>query len=169
MLNGAGAATGKIPGAIFPHVPVMGPVVTGKVAMSSQDGFFEISIDRRHGFARIRHQGTISLSILNESVRLLAGSPDFTHITSGLTDFRKAGGTLTSDEIMSHVRVVKGFLPQDRMLKWAIIAQTNLAYGLSRVFDMLLDTGNAQIDLQVFRDTHDAMVWLGLTENRNVS
>ncbi len=137
--------------------------------MSSKDGFFEISIDRRHGFARIRHQGRIGLNILNDSVRLLAGSPDFTHVTSGLTDLRNARGTLTSDEIMSHVRVVRGCLPQDRTLKWAIIAQTNLAYGLSRVFDILLDTGNVQIDLQVFRDTHDATVWLGLTENRNVS
>jgi len=145
------------------------PVVTGEVAMSSEDGFFEISVDRRHGLANIRHQGKISLNNLNESVRQLAGSPDFARVTRGLTDLRKARGALTSDEIRSHVRVVMGCLPHDRVLRWAIIAQTNLAYGLSRVFDILLETGNARIDLQVFRDAYDAMVWLDLTENRNVS
>jgi hypothetical protein len=137
--------------------------------MDNQNGRFYLHIDQDLGTVYIRHRGKISLKDLNAAVIDMGSSPEFGSVTRGISDFTKAKGLLSSDDIRSHVTFVARHIPRGRKLKWAIIARTNLAYGLARMFDILSDTQNPAIELQVFKDPHEAKVWLGIKENRHVS
>lgn len=137
--------------------------------MDSQTGRFDLHIDQELGMGYIRHHGKVSLKDLNAAIIEMRSDPKFESVRSGISDFTKARGLLSSDDIRSHVTFVASHIPRNRRFKWAIIAQTNLAYGLARMFDILSDTQELGIELQVFKDPHQAKIWLGIKENRHVS
>ncbi len=137
--------------------------------MDSQTRGFYLHIDLDLGVGYIKHQGKISLKDLNAAVIDMSRDPKFESVTRGISDFTKARGVLSSEDIRNHVTFVARHLSPSKKFKWAIIAQTNLAYGLARMFDILIDTKGLNIELQVFKDPHEAKVWLGIIERKYVS
>lgn len=137
--------------------------------MDKTKGQYYLQIDRGLGMGYIWHQGRISLENLNDSLIEMKSNPHFGSITRGMTDVRQSKGMLTSEDIRSHVSFVARQVPKDRRIKWAIIAQTNLSYGLARMFDILADMESINVEIQVFKDPHEANVWLGIKEKRHVS
>ncbi len=137
--------------------------------MEEHKGHYEFFIDHDQGTGYTKHQGTICLKDLNAMVVEMGSSPDFTSVTRGLTDLRQARGSLSSDDIRSAVDFVSRKIPRGRRFKWAIVAQTNIAYGLARMFEILADAQNLNMEIQVFRDPHEAKVWLGIKKERSVS
>lgn len=137
--------------------------------MSTQTGRFDIFINPAQRTGYIRHQGKISLDNLNTSASRMIYSSRFESVERGMSDFRKSWGTLSTDDLRSHVMFIVRHVPRNRPIKWAILAQTSLAYGLARMFEILTGTEVPNLDIQVFRDPREARLWLGLEEIRRVS
>lgn len=89
----------------------------------------------------------------------VAGNPEYPTPRRELVDLRGVETTEVSSTTLR--RVTEVFQAADRnpaQSRIAIVAETNLAYGLSRVYQAL--RSRSPLRLEVFRDYEEALAWL---------
>ena len=119
------------------------------------------TIDGAQHVARTSGTGVLTDEDVMAHRKALTGDPRFTPQMSelsdirGVTDFRvtPAGIRLM---VASDIRMV----PSGRMHKLAIIADENVAYGMSRMYQTLDEPDIRSVG--VFRTYEDAAAWLGI-------
>jgi hypothetical protein len=80
---------------------------------------------------------------------------------------RLEGIRLSSDEILQLAARRRGFNPNDIRVKSAFFAAAPLAFGIARMYELLLDS--PRIEVRVFSELQAAADWLGVTIDRLVS
>jgi hypothetical protein len=90
-------------------------------------------------------------------VRELTADPEFDPSFRQLADFRE----VTSVELTNAgVRAVARKNPWKAGARRALVCDQNVLFGIARMFELLSDGGEDEI--QVFREMSDAQAWLGL-------
>lgn len=95
----------------------------------------------------------------DEMVRL----PGFREGLSLIVDFRGSETPVSGPEVRQLAEYAKRAGARWGATKWAFLASTDTAYGLSRIFMAL--TSEHQVETHVFRNLADANGWLGLGVN----
>ncbi len=95
-----------------------------------------------------------------EYQRMLAAHPDHGAGFDMLLDLRAAQGDLvTTDGLREASYVAEQFAPFLERCKCAVVVSTQLAFGMSRVFQAL---SSRALEVQVFYEVVEARSWLGL-------
>ncbi len=112
-------------------------------------------IDKTAKLIRARVFGEISFDDFRTTLREMLEDPDFDPSFGRLWDIREARLILSGDDVRGLAQVVRKFVGGRRS---AVVAQSDLAYGLARMYSALVE--EAGIDVQAFRDMDEAMTWL---------
>lgn len=89
-----------------------------------------------------------------EMIQKLRSDPDYSKGYDSITDLSEVRLHYTSEEIKRFTKI--GLSP----VKVAIVAPSDISYGMSRMFEMLTD-GDTPAEVRVFRDIASAATWLG--------
>lgn len=110
---------------------------------------------------RINFTGSLTLELLEQACRKLWEHPDFRAGANTLWDLRGITHTAISfDDMKSFGRFLE---PHQELIgdsRSAIVADSNLLYGLARMHELLNET-NLPAENAVFRDVKEAEKWLG--------
>jgi hypothetical protein len=90
----------------------------------------------------------------------MRSNPDFSQSYDVIVDNTHLERQYTSEEIRRLAATrskTKGSPP----IKVATIAPADLAYGMSRMYQMIADDDENPVEMRVFRDTSSALTWLG--------
>lgn len=112
-------------------------------------------IDKTAKLIRARVFGEISFDDFRTTLREMLEDPDFDPSFGRLWDVREARTILSGEDVRGIAEVVRKFVGGRRS---AVVAQTDVAYGLARMYSALVE--EAGIDTQAFRDMDEAMTWL---------
>jgi hypothetical protein len=117
----------------------------------------KIVFDQEQGTAFIRRWGHIAPGEMQKGTLDLEAHPLFKTITKSLSDASEADfSEISSDELESHAEYCA---PRLRHIKIAIIAPSDLLYGLARRFAILSEKEN----ILVTKDMNQALAWLEVT------
>ena len=105
----------------------------------------------------LRFEGEITLSDINQARPLALSDPDFTPELAQLVDLRFAQATSFP---LSHIRALAETSAFQRGVKRALVAPTDIEFGLSRMFEVFNEPQHQLV--QVFRSLEDACEWLGV-------
>ena len=108
---------------------------------------------------KLRFHGTIDSEDLQKSLEEIEGIEAVYEITPDrITDLSESDAASWSFFVIEELAQRRRTAQLKNMVKSAIYAPTDLHYGYSRMFQMLND--NPQIDVEVFRDLAAAETWL---------
>jgi hypothetical protein len=117
---------------------------------------YEISIDEAADIAQVTMWGTPTFEEMIEVLaKLTAGDAFITR--KRLWDLRNATSALSSNEME---RLAQAALARDKggASRVAIIAEEDVIYGLSRVFEVYRES--SEVKVRTFRDLDEAQGWL---------
>ncbi len=109
------------------------------------------------GIAHLIVEGELTLDEAIIAVRELYEDASFTEPTRLLWDLRAAQVMLSNTEIERFVNFIRINRTQGRG-RAAVVADDDLSFGLSRVYDGL--SYDIPVNVEVFRDFDDAINWL---------
>lgn len=117
----------------------------------------KVVIDNEQSAAFIRRTGHINPGEMLKGTRDLESNPSFKNLRKSLSDVSAADfSDISADEFESHARYCATRLKD---LKIAIVASSDLSYGISRRFEILSNKGN----ILVTREMNEALSWLDVT------
>ncbi|MEW6734287.1 MAG: hypothetical protein AB1489_23375 [Acidobacteriota bacterium] len=114
-------------------------------------------IDKSTRLIVITFQGVVTEQEIAADRERLAEDPEFNPAFSQLLDFRRVKQLHLSYSTVSKIAQSSIFHPG---IKKAFLAPTDLTYGFSRMYELLSDQLNQQV--QVFRQPSQALQWLGI-------
>lgn len=121
-------------------------------------------IDAERGLVVACGSGRIADDDLLDYARRLLADPERTRAKHELVDLRSA--SVESDVTTAGVRQIAEFWSDRKHMmaggRLAIIAGSDVGYGLSRMYQILRSDGPDSI--QVFRELDEALRWLGVDE-----
>jgi hypothetical protein len=117
-------------------------------------------IDGERSLVRCRTWGRLTNEELRDHYREISADPHFDPSFRQLGDLRDVDLGLLDAGAVREVAASRVFAPGVRR---ALVAPTDHAYGLSRIFAAYADTGLQEV--QVFRDMAAAERWLDLEES----
>ena len=95
-------------------------------------------------------------NVFDETVKM----PGFRANLKAIADFRDANTTMTGKEVQRLASYAQKIDPLWGDTKWAILAPSDLIYGLSRMYSAL--TSDYEVQTHVFRTVDQANDWLGV-------
>lgn len=105
--------------------------------------------------------GTLAPEDFAHARRVARADPAFEPSFMQLMDFRRVTRVALDAESVAALANESMFRPGVRK---AIVASTDVAFGLARMYEALADSRLHQ-SVEVFRDAAEALRWLGLPEN----
>ena len=130
------------------------------------DPKFRIYVDRAANCAFIRHVDVISLQILMARANALHNHPDFHNNMNKLIDMRGCRIDITADEVRIYSNQSIGLGAKGIAYKAAILVNSDIAHGMSRMFMSFFN--NANIQGKIFNSPENALAWLGLGADFNL-
>lgn len=118
---------------------------------------FTYQIDKERGAVLLQVEGTVVSGNLVAHQRELRDDPDFDPSYSMLADFTAVSSVEADSEAMHNLA---GSDPFDRRARRAIVVDSDVVFGLARMYQMLLNLDEEYC--RIFRDVDDARRWLGL-------
>lgn len=111
-----------------------------------------------------RYWGEIGDAEFIESYRRLCARPDVRPGSRELVDLRDVTDMpITASAMREVAEIVETFLGDEgQTMQTAVIASTELEYGLSRMYQAFASASPEQVE--VFRSPEEALAWLGLGE-----
>lgn len=124
----------------------------------------EAKVDERWGLVEIVIAGEVTESEL-------AGAADryfsesWAALPLGLLDLREVVATDVSASLIREAatRAASQVDPHLESGKFAIVAPRDFLFGMARMYEIL--RSDSPVEVRVFRDRQEALLWLGITEN----
>jgi len=121
---------------------------------------YEVRIDPDHGVVQMRFMRNLKAADALDATRDVAELPGFRAGMNGLVDLREVDEVeILGDDVRSVAQVVASQEELYRGSRWAIVADSNVTYGLARQFQAMRD--ELGYELGVFRTMDEACAWLG--------
>ena len=117
---------------------------------------FEIDIE--HGVLRESFVGTVDGNVLKEANTEISANPSFQKGLNFLTDLRRAKITMGYEEMLRHV----SNLPDHGIRKQAFIVDSDVGFGMARMFEMLSENTGLYDESRVFKNLEEGLEWLSL-------
>ena len=114
-------------------------------------------IDSKLEIVFIKAEGILTDADLEKLLVSMQGDPDFRPSLNQLGDFRAVD---FMDLTTSAVRVLAARISDGEQSQRAIVVSSELAFGMSRMYQILTDENPAKI--KVFKGMTEARKWLGL-------
>ncbi len=107
-----------------------------------------------------KFEGNVSGDLFLEYYKTLLSFADNSKEFSELVDFRNVNAIEVENATLAVIAntVEAAYKSSKTQLKCAVVAPSDLAYGLSRMYQM--DKSPQHIELKVFRDICEALAWL---------
>ena len=121
---------------------------------------YAFRIDEHHGCIFVKWRGLVTLADSEMFLRDVEASPYFRSGLHRLHDYRSADYTFTVADIRVALQETAMAGERHGFRKVAMLVPTDLAYGVSRMYQML--SNDASQDICSFRNLDDAMAWLDL-------
>lgn len=119
----------------------------------------DITHDKVNDILVVTVSGELSLEILKEAAQKIVSSDQFAPNIATLWDLRQLDADNINQNFLSNLVSLREKQFQEREgAKLALVANSDLIYGLSRMYEML-SNGLPQ-SMHVFRTIDEAMVWL---------
>jgi len=116
------------------------------------------TIDVKRGLVFSKAQGKLNDADLVDHSKRVAADPEFKSDFNQLADFRE----VTSLEISTEtIKEIAADSPYGKGSRRAIVVNSPLAYGLSRIYRAMVDDQGSEI--KVFKDYNQACQWLGIS------
>jgi hypothetical protein len=111
----------------------------------------------------IKHIGTISDEEFLHSYKTFIGDTRFDKSFNLLVDLQQANSAIRSSSVLNKLAnfVRKQYTDAASYPKIAVIVQSNLSFGLARMFESF--SYNVPFDFKIFRTRNAALDWLGLS------
>ncbi len=116
------------------------------------------SIDPQKRIVHTIVTGEITLNEIRADMMRLACNSSYTPDMPGLIDMRNATARLSADEILELSMVIKANPHVVRFTRRALLVNSDLMYGLYRMFESFTSDGSAVY--RVFRDEQAARAWI---------
>ena len=113
-------------------------------------------IDLKLGIVLSTAEGILTDTDLQEHQKSLYSDPNWRPTFNELSDLRTADFQATT---ASGIRKLASDVQAGEPRKFALVVSTDLAFGISRMFQVLADESSA--DIRVYRDITEARRWLG--------
>ena len=113
-------------------------------------------VDKHDGILRSRGSGSLTVQDLLDYFSATRADPDYDASMHRVMDLRAVTQLPSSEEIRSLAAFARSNAPVDSV-RMAIIAPTDLAFGVSMMFKAFVGYGER---LEVVRDETEAMDWL---------
>ena len=117
-------------------------------------------LDLEAGLVRMRGQGDVTDQDMVDCVARLRADPDLRPHMNTLSDMRGIRVAFTSDGIARMIEVMEATRDRRDRAKAAIVADSDVAYGMARMFEMSAD-GRVEPSFHIFRTMESALDWLG--------
>lgn len=118
-------------------------------------------IDTEHGIVLFKVTGVFTPEILFECLEVITSDPDFKPDFDHLVDLRDVSGfSPTASDIQKRIHLDKKLKIPLGECKLAIVSSANLVFGMTRMYEMLMD--DAPPTVQTFKNFDEAINWLGI-------
>lgn len=81
---------------------------------------------------------------------------------SVLADYTEASPDIIYDDVVKMVKRRRSISLKSGMLKIAIIAKSNVVFGMARMYQAMIE--QERLEVNVFRDRGEALQWLGISD-----
>jgi hypothetical protein len=115
---------------------------------------FEIDIE--HGILRESFVGVLDFKAMKDADTAIAADPSFQKGFNFLTDLRGAEITIGYEEMASHTSALADL----GIKKQAFIVNSELEFGIARMFALLCDGKDLFVESRVFLNLNEASEWL---------
>lgn len=124
---------------------------------------FAYTIDGDSNLINLQITGSFSEGQIRENIARVNADPKFRKGLNTLADITDARADIGYQQMRQFARYVETLHDVRGECKWAILAPTDVSYGMSRMLEALTDSPS--IHIQAFRSRKQALRWLGLPEN----
>jgi len=119
----------------------------------------EVEFNRDKNFLRVTIIGLPSLQDFEAVLTQITTSNEYPPNINAVWDLRKADFMTADDKLFRHIIELRKCYPQRSHCKSALIANDDLAFGMSRMFQMLSED-KVPLELMVFRDYAEGEQWI---------
>jgi len=119
-----------------------------------------VRLDTVRGVYIAQYSGRVDLADIRNGYSQMAKHPEFRSGLCAICDLRSAELDLSAEDIRTLAAMVRTVAPQWGRTKWLAVADSDVAFGLLRMFIALTD--NCSISTMVVRHAEEAGDWLEL-------
>ena len=119
----------------------------------------EIKYDQNRKMLDIAVSGILEIDELTSVFETITNSSDYPPDIKAIWDLRKADFSFADYQFANELAKIRSRFTRRGSCPSAIIVSSNFQYGLSRMFEMLLE-GKMPHQLMVFRDYKEGQKWL---------
>jgi hypothetical protein len=128
----------------------------------------EINVDLNRNLKQYSLSGEISYHEIVKILKVNCENPDNTIVMNALFDLSGANMmNISSDQVLQMATLIGDNHNDCFTGKVAFVVSGEYDFGMTRMFELYLD-GIVSADLNVFRDTKEALYWLDLKEKHTL-
>lgn len=120
-------------------------------------------IDQDSQLVRIKGQGLVTDDQMVACIAALREDPGLRPDMNTLSDMRNIDVGFTSNGVMEMLRVMEQSSDRRSTAKAAIVATSDVAFGMARMFQTHSAIQDQDPKFRIFRDMDEACEWLGLS------
>jgi hypothetical protein len=120
----------------------------------------EVEIDKKANLRKHKVTGILTLDALQNKLREIYEEPDYNPDMDVLWDLREADlSSFEADDVDKLSDMVSKFWGTEGKSRAALVVSKDLDYGLSRMYEMLLENRISSI-VRIFREIDAALEWI---------